>query len=131
FALLSGDSELGVTAHLMTEEVDAGAILRVVRFPIAPDDDVASLDQRTKAAIPALATDVVRDLLATGAPQPSGERWERKALTQADLIARMRVEEHDDDAAVARKIRAFAHPTKPGPYIERSGHRFWYVGPTT
>lgn len=129
FALLNGDTDFGVTAHLMTEEIDRGAILQVLRFPIGSDDDVASIDARSKAAIPELAAMVLDSLsLNQGKPMPSGERWERRALTQAELRSRMRIDELDDDDTVARKIRAFSHPTKPGPYVERGGRTFWYLG---
>ena len=126
FALLEDDAEFGVTAHLMAAAVDAGPILHVVRFPISADDDVESLDARTKSAIPELAETVLDDLLASGEPRPSGDHWERAALTQAELLERMRILDGDDESTVVRKIRAFAHPAKPGPYVERFGHRFWY-----
>jgi methionyl-tRNA formyltransferase len=129
FALLNADADFGVTAHLMVEELDRGPILRVLRFPIERSDDVASLDARTKATIPELVAAVLDDLERTGGvPRPTGEQWERKALTQDDLLEQMRIGEAEDDAAVARKIRAFSHPTKPGPYLERAGQRFWYLG---
>lgn len=128
FALLDDDREFGVTAHLMAEDLDSGPILRVLRFPIERDDDLASLDARTKATIPALVEAVLDDLDAAGGePRPSGERWEREAMTQAQLMACLRVDDADDDQAVARKIRAFEHPRKPGPYLVRAGRR-WYLG---
>jgi methionyl-tRNA formyltransferase len=128
FALYHGDREFGVTAHLMTEAVDAGAILRVLRFPIEPGDTVASLDAKTKSEIVPLATAVLDDLERNdGRPVATDERWERPALTLRDMEALLRIEDDDDEDIVRRKIRAFAHPTKPGPYLERSGFRFWYV----
>jgi methionyl-tRNA formyltransferase len=129
FALLHDDTDFGVTAHLMIDEVDAGPIIRVLRFPISPSDTVESLDARTKEALPRLVELVLEDLSRNGgAPVQSGEQWERAALRQADLLREMRITDADDAASVARKIRAFAHPTKPGPYIERAGERFWYLG---
>jgi methionyl-tRNA formyltransferase len=129
FALLEGDTEFGVTAHLMVEEIDQGPILRVIRFPILADDDVAAIDGRTKSAIVDLTRLVLADLDANGGqPCVAAEQWERPALTQADLLRRMEILPTDDDETIARKVRAFAHPTKPGPYIEVGGHRFWYLG---
>ena len=128
FALLNGDDDFGVTAHLMIEEIDAGPILCVLRFPIEGTDDVASIDARAKAAIPELAAATLRDLADDPVPRPSGERWERGAMTQAQLLDRMRIEDGADEEDISRAIRAFAHPTKPGPYIERAGRRFWYLG---
>ena len=129
FALLHDDADFGVTAHLMADEVDAGPIIQVVRFPIESDESVESLDAKTKAAIPELVRFVLEDLGRNdGSPSLSGERWERRAMKQADLLEEMRIGATDDAALVARKIRAFSHPSKPGPYVERAGERFWYLG---
>lgn len=132
FALLDDDRDFGVTAHLMTETVDAGPILKVIRFPIEMTDTVEALDARAKEAIPRLVEAVVSDLEhGGGAAVPSGERWERPAMTRRDLIAAMRIDDADGPDVVQRKIRAFAHPTRPGPYVERGGVRFWYAADAT
>lgn len=43
WAILHGESEYGVTWHVMTDEVDAGDILVQRRFPVAPDETTLSL----------------------------------------------------------------------------------------
>lgn len=40
-------TEFGVTAHAMVEEVDAGPIVKVHRFAIAPGDSVTALEARS------------------------------------------------------------------------------------
>jgi formyltetrahydrofolate-dependent phosphoribosylglycinamide formyltransferase len=45
-ALEAGDSEHGCTVHLVTEEVDAGAILGQARMPILPGDTPETLAAR-------------------------------------------------------------------------------------
>lgn len=45
-ALDAGDREHGCTVHMVTEEVDAGAILSQARMPILPGDTPETLAQR-------------------------------------------------------------------------------------
>jgi phosphoribosylglycinamide formyltransferase-1 len=45
-ALEAGVTLAGCTAHLVTEEVDAGQILVQAAVPVLVDDDVNSLSQR-------------------------------------------------------------------------------------
>lgn len=127
-ALLDGDTEFGATAHLMEAVVDSGAILRVLRFPIEDNDDAESLRERTLRIIPNLASELINDLEQNSwRPSPSGESWLRKAIRQKDVIKMMRIDETDSEETLQRKIKAFAHSQKPGPFIERAGHRFWYM----
>ncbi|HVQ11964.1 MAG TPA: phosphoribosylglycinamide formyltransferase [Vicinamibacterales bacterium] len=46
--LASGDSESGVTLHLVDEHYDTGAVVRQARVPVCPGDSVASLKARTQ-----------------------------------------------------------------------------------
>ncbi|MEA2922263.1 MAG: methionyl-tRNA formyltransferase [Bradyrhizobium sp.] len=47
FALHDRSSGFGVTAHVMVEEVDAGPIVHVDRFDIAPGETFATLEERS------------------------------------------------------------------------------------
>lgn len=40
WALIHGETEVGLTAHDITEAMDAGDILAQVRIPVGPDDDI-------------------------------------------------------------------------------------------
>ena len=117
-----------MTAHLMTKEVDAGDILRVLRFPIAPEETAASLHDKVLNHIPKLVTLLAEDLrLNSWRPIVSGDMWQRKALRQKDLVALMRIVDPADNTEVRRKVRAFSHPEKPGPYLQLHGFKFWYL----
>lgn len=60
WALAVGDtSNIGVTVHRLTEDIDGGAVLGQVRVPVLPDDDVFSINAR----ITAVGTRVVGDAL--------------------------------------------------------------------
>ncbi|MBX9879488.1 MAG: hypothetical protein K2Y22_13590 [Candidatus Obscuribacterales bacterium] len=127
-ALLEGDNEFGVTAHIMDKGVDTGPILRVLRFPIEKDDDAETLRERTLSFIPNLVSVVIDDLKQNNwQPTVSGEMWQRKAIRQKDVIDMMRIADSDSNEMVQKKVKAFAHSQKPGPYIERAGIRFWYM----
>jgi methionyl-tRNA formyltransferase len=72
WALRNGDSELGLTVHLMTTEFDAGPILAQGAVPISDDDDadalIAKLGTLTRLLPVALERLVAGD---TGDPQPT------------------------------------------------------------
>lgn len=128
FALFKGDAEFGVTAHLMTDQIDGGPIIKVVRFPILGNESCESLHERTLAKIPDLVRQVVRDLQASDwKPKCMPEQWERKALQQKDLMALMEVKEGESEEIVLRKVKAFAHSTKPGPFMVKENKRYWYL----
>lgn len=131
-AILEGDTEFGATAHIMVEEVDAGPILRVSRFPIEPDDTGESLRTKAIARIPDLARAVIQDLRDNNwEPKPSGERWERKALRRKEILSLMHLEPGVSESELGRKLRAFGrtsrHEMFPGPYVELHGTKFWYI----
>ena len=74
-AILTGDSEIGVTLMEMEAGLDTGPIVDIVRTPIALDDTTASLTSR----LGELGGNLVVDSLPTwysgqlaAAPQPSG-----------------------------------------------------------
>jgi len=127
-ALLAGDREFGCTAHIMYQEVDAGPILRVVRFPIFDEDDAETLRQRTSAPRLELVRLVIEDLKRNNwQPVPNGESWSGKAMRQKEVDKWAQIFETDSESDVAKKLRAFAHSKKPGPFIEKAGARFWYL----
>lgn len=129
FALFEGDSDYGVTAHLIDEGIDSGPILKVIRFPIQEQDTARSLNLRALSFLPVLVREVIDDIEANGGDvKLSGDKWQRKALKRSDLLALLKIELDDSPELVNRKIRACAHPDKPGPFIEYCGKRFWYTG---
>jgi phosphoribosylglycinamide formyltransferase-1 len=47
--LASGDTESGVSLHLVDEHYDTGPVVRQARVPVGPGDSIASLKARTQA----------------------------------------------------------------------------------
>ncbi len=67
-ALEAGDLEHGASVHLVTEELDAGPVVRRVRVPILPDDDPVSLGARVLAREHELYVAAIATCVAGGAP---------------------------------------------------------------
>ena len=103
FALFESDTAFGVTAHFMTEQIDAGSILLSQRFPIDPDETVASLHKKTLEEIPILVANVLQNIQDhEGKPVPSGEQWQRRALTKKDFYNAMRIPDDASDDEIRR-----------------------------
>jgi phosphoribosylglycinamide formyltransferase-1 len=62
--LASGDTETGVTIHVVTGEYDAGAILAQRRVPVYKNDTVDSLAERTLAVEHELYVETLADIIA-------------------------------------------------------------------
>ena len=66
WTLASGETQGGVTAHYMTAEPDAGAIVAQLALPLTEEDDYRSLYRRAMSASPHLVASVAAFLLAGG-----------------------------------------------------------------
>jgi len=124
YALYENDQSFGVTAHVMTEKIDAGPIVRVVRFPIFPADTCDRLFDRALNYTLILFYEVLAEIVHSGAVPSSGEAWKRKALTRAQFEKWITLSPQDPLEEVQRKARAIRHSRFPGPYIEVAGLRF-------
>lgn len=123
-ALSGGRWEYGVSAHIMEERYDSGAILKVVRFPIAEGDYCDTLFDRSLDYTLLLFYEVLGEIAVKGMPKPSKEQWARKAGTRKEFEAWMTLRPTDADDIARRKIRATRHSRFPGPYVEIFGERF-------
>ena len=109
WAIINGEEEIGLTAHLVDEGIDTGAILLQRSLPIGWTDTYGDVLQRVVDAFPALVTDTVR-LVASGRATP---------VPQDESVAtyfggREEGDEWLDWSATSRelhnKIRAITHP---------------------
>lgn len=125
FALYEGATHYGVTCHHMAPKVDSGAIVAVRRFPIYPEDNVATLLERTYANQIALFFEIA-DSLAEGEPLPvSSETWTRPPFTRKQFDELFRLTPDMPVEELARRIRAVSFGEYQ-PYIEVGGYRFVY-----
>jgi amino acid adenylation domain-containing protein len=66
WAIMRGERDHGVTWHVMTEEVDAGAILKQQAVPISPEDTALTLNAKCYDAAMESFADLVIDLASDG-----------------------------------------------------------------
>ncbi len=128
FALYENAAEYGVTCHHMAAHVDTGGIIAVRRFPILPEDTVATLLERTYENQIALFMEIAA-LMAEGKDLPAGgETWTRRPFTRKEFNALFRITADMSPAEIARRIRAVSYgPYQP--FMEVQGFRFEYVPP--
>ena len=62
WAIINGESEVGVSAHLMTRELDAGAIVRQVAFEVGSKATGAEVLTRYREIYPNLVREIMRDV---------------------------------------------------------------------
>jgi len=106
FALYEGDEQYGSTCHYIVEEIDAGAIVSVKRFPIGRNDDVGSLLARSYDYLLCQLYDVA-PIVASGVKPPAcDERWSRKATRKKDLDELMNVRPDAPQSEIDRVVRA-------------------------
>lgn len=71
--LINGEKESGATVHLMTAEMDKGAILAQSRVKLSPFDTVRSLQRKVYETEPVLITDAIRSVELGLVPVPQDE----------------------------------------------------------
>jgi methionyl-tRNA formyltransferase len=125
FALYENATEYGVTCHHMAAKVDSGAIIAVRRFPIYPEDNVATLLERTYQHQVALFFDIV-GLITEGKELPvSLETWTRPAFTRKQFNELFKITPDMSQEEIARRIRAVSYgPWQP--FVELRGYRFHF-----
>jgi methionyl-tRNA formyltransferase len=123
FALYEDDEQYGSTCHYIVEQVDAGPIVSVKRFPIDRNDDVASLLGRSYDYLLCQLYDVA-PIVASGAkPEPCGEQWTRKATRKKDLDKLMTVAPDAPADEIERVVRATTFGNF-GPHMTTGGTTF-------
>jgi methionyl-tRNA formyltransferase len=125
FALYENAKEYGATCHHMAPAVDTGPIIAVRRFPIYPEDDVATLLKRTYENQIALFFEIAQ-YMAEGKELPiSDEAWTRRPFTRKEFNELFRITPEQSKEEIQRRIRAVSYaPFEP--YVELKGYRFEY-----
>ncbi|WP_153558915.1 formyltransferase family protein [Roseimaritima sediminicola] len=125
FALYQQVKEFGVTCHHMSPKVDTGGIIAVKRFPVYPQDDVASLLARTYDYQLLLFYEIF-DFIFRERPLPScPESWTRKPFTRRELRELCTVDPSMDEVEIRRRIRATSF-RQFGPMLLIGGKKFVY-----
>lgn len=136
FALYDDAKEYGVTAHIMNEKVDNGAILECRRFTVLPSDSVDTLLSRTHIKLIDLFFDTVSDLVLGGkdaldkkVKKSAAEKWRGNATKMKDFERLNNISINVTEEELERIIRA-TYTEKFPPYINLFGYEFALKSPT-
>ncbi|MEV7299486.1 methionyl-tRNA formyltransferase [Streptomyces clavifer] len=121
WALINGETEVGVTAHMMDDELDAGDIVRQEAVPVGPTDTATDLFHKTVDLIAPVTTDALT-LIAAGhthfTPQDRTQATFFHKRSAEDTRINWNWPAHD----LERLIRAQSHPY-PNAYTFHKGKR--------
>ncbi|GAB6189626.1 hypothetical protein JCM30566_13670 [Marinitoga arctica] len=126
FALYEESKLYGVTSHYISKEIDAGQIIKVIRFPINKNETVKSLQDRTLSYLLVLFYDIIDKIINKERLPISGEKWKKKALTKKDFEELCRIDFEMDKHEIEKRIHATKYPGRTGAYIEIEGYKFYY-----
>ena len=106
FALYENAKEYGSTCHHMNPKVDTGDIIKVLKFPIYPSDNVETLLTRTYEHQLILFYEMI-DYLYSGKNLPkSNEKWTREPLSRKDFDELNKIQIDMDSSEIKKRIRA-------------------------
>ncbi len=126
-AILEGMKYYGVSAHYMSEEIDRGDIIKVVRFPIDPDRETAySLERKTRPYLLNLFYEVMKHIKEKGKPEGIPQKGTRY-ISKKEFEEMKIIRKDDSPEIVERKIRAFFYPPYPGAQIEIKGRKYTLI----
>ena len=106
FALYENAKEYGSTCHHMNLKVDSGEIIKVVKFPIYPSDNVETLLTRTYDHQLCLFYEIINDLYYGKNLPISDEKWSREPILRKDLNKLSNIEIDMDSSEIKKRIRA-------------------------
>ncbi|HZJ89973.1 MAG TPA: methionyl-tRNA formyltransferase [Bacilli bacterium] len=106
-ALINGDKLTGVSLMRMVEKMDAGEVYGVKMFPIFPEDNYATLSNKTVFAAKCVTNEVLKDVVTLknkGVPQDETKVTFTKLLKKDDF----KLSINDPLVNFLGKIRAFS-----------------------
>jgi methionyl-tRNA formyltransferase len=108
FALYDQATEFGATVHVMTEQVDAGPIVDVVRFAIPADISVLALEEITYVHLAQLFWRMAKSLATDAEPPPTLPiQWGAKKYSRRAYRAICNIPVDIPKDELNRRIRVF------------------------
>lgn len=126
WALLNGEPEVGVTAHLMDDTLDAGDIVLQRSVPVGPTDTATDLFHRTLDLFGPITTDGL-DLIERGEARPQPQDRSRATFFHKRSIEDSRLDWHRSAVDLERLVRAQSDPY-PNAFTFHRGQRLRIVG---
>jgi methionyl-tRNA formyltransferase len=121
WALINGEPEVGVTAHMMNDELDAGDIVVQRAVPVGPADTATDLFHRTVDLIAPIVTEAL-DLIDSGRTA-----WTPQDRSKASFFHKRSIEDSNIDwnwpaEDIERLVRAQSDPY-PNAFTHYRGER--------
>ncbi|MEU2825714.1 methionyl-tRNA formyltransferase [Streptomyces bacillaris] len=121
WALINGEPEVGVTAHLMDEELDAGDIVVQRSVPVGPTDTSTDLFHRTVDLIAPVTTEAL-GLIASGQTEFTPQNRSRASFFHKRAEEDIRIDWNWPAEDLERLIRAQSAPY-PSAFTFHKGQR--------
>jgi methionyl-tRNA formyltransferase len=121
WALINGEPEVGVTAHLMNEDLDAGDIVTQRATPVGPTDTATDLFHRTVDLIPPVVTDAL-SRIASGEVTPIPQDRTKASFFHKRSIEDSRIDWTWPAEVLERLVRAQSDPY-PNAFTYHNGTR--------
>lgn len=114
-AILDGREKYGVTAHIMSEKIDAGNIIKVNKFEIESIETAFSLEQKSMTYLLELFKEVFSDNLEEFINNNYPNNIHKGRYIDREEFENMKlINENDSEDIIEKKIRAFWYPPYEG-----------------
>lgn len=129
-ALYAGAARFGATVHEMAARVDAGPIVAVEEWDIAPDADAPRLDAEAYQALLRLFSALADRLAGDDAPlEASGHQWGHRRWSGRDIEGLQRIAPDIAAEELERRVRAFGDLDPSPLHAVIAGRRFRWEPP--
>ncbi|AXB47510.1 methionyl-tRNA formyltransferase [Amycolatopsis albispora] len=109
WALINGEPEVGVTAHMMDADLDAGEIVLQRAIPVGPKDTTTDLFHRTVDLIAPIVTESLA-MIENGTVQPVKQDRSKASFFHKRAIEDSRIDWTWPAADIERLVRAQSDP---------------------
>lgn len=125
WALINGEEEVGVTAHMMNEDLDAGGIVTQRAVPVGPRDTGADLFHKTVDLIEPVVTEAL-ELIDSGRAAPVAQDPRRASFFHKRSVEDSRIDWTWPAADIDRLVRAQSDPY-PNAFTVHKGEKLRIV----
>jgi methionyl-tRNA formyltransferase len=117
FALYDDARSFGVTAHIMTSQIDSGFIVAVKRFPIGPNASYTDFQAEMVKVLLELFRELARELATSNAGLRTLDiAWANRRYARKDALDLCDITPLIEERELNRRIRAFGsgeYPLRP------------------